>query len=127
MKTCLGLAFVAALSLASSAMAQSYHRTVLQQQDFPGATYRTVTAKTVVDPGGEVAKHTHPGAEMGYVVAGQGTVTISTAAPRPLAAGDSFAVPEGVVHSVRNTGSGPLTLLSTYVVDKSKPIATPAP
>lgn len=122
------LATVAVLSMASAAAGkETFHRTPLQKLDFPGATYQTVTVRIVVDPGGQVAPHTHPGVEMGYVLAGQGAVTVKGEATRPLKVGDSFAMPQGTVHSVNNTGAKPLVLLSTYVVDKAKPIASPAP
>ena len=80
--------------------------------------------KAVVDVAGEVPRHTHPGIEMAYVVDGQGVLNVAGQAPRPFAAGDSFAVPPMVVHSVHNTGNGPLTLVSTYVVEVGKPILT---
>lgn len=122
------LAAVAALSVASAAVGkETFHRTPLQKQDFPGATYQTVTVRTVIDPHGRVADHTHPGVEMGYVLSGRGVVTVRGQAPRRLAVGDSFAMPQGTVHSVSNTGPKPLVLLSTYVVEKAKPIASPAP
>lgn len=122
------LAAIAALSVATAAVGQeTFHKTTLQTQDFPGATYQTVTVRTVIDPRGQVGAHTHPGLEMAYVLAGQGAVIVKGKPPRPLKAGDSFAMPQGTVHSVRNTGAKPLVLLSTYVVDKSKPIASPAP
>lgn len=121
------LAAAAALSMASAANARdTFHKTTLQQQDFPGSTYRTVTVRTVIDPNGQVAAHTHPGAEMGYVLSGRGAVNVRGARSQPLAPGDSFSIPPGVVHSVRNMGRGPMTLLSTYVVNKSRPIASPA-
>ena len=41
--------------------------------------------------------------------------------------GDSFAIPPRTVHSVKNTGGGALTMLSTYVVEQGQPIASPAP
>ena len=63
-----------------------------------------------------------------------------------LAAGATFAQPQlihremlqsrdaptppwrtGTPHSVQNAGPGELTILSTYVVDRAKPLATPAP
>jgi quercetin dioxygenase-like cupin family protein len=122
------LAAVAALSVASAASAQdTFHKTTLQQQAFPGSTYSTVTVRTVIDPKGQVGRHTHPGAEMGYVLSGQGAITVRDAKPRALKAGDSFSMPQGTVHAVRNTGAKPLVLLSTYVVEKDKPIASPAP
>src|SRR5207253_2049853 len=41
-------------------------------------------------------------------------------------AGDSFFVPAGVVHDGKNVGSGPAKVLATYVVEKGKPVASPA-
>ena len=46
---------------------------------------------------------------------------------QPVQGGGVFSVPAGVPHSVRNTGHGSLVIISTYVVDASKPIASPAP
>ena len=120
-------ALAATLMIATAAMAQStaVHRTTLQELPFPAPEFHTVTVRVVVDPGGTVALHTHPGAEMGYVLSGTALVDVKNQASRNLQAGDSFAVPINVVHSVHNTGKGPLTLLSTYVVKVDQPIATP--
>ena len=41
-------------------------------------------------------------------------------------AGETFFVPEGLVHDGINTGSGKAKVLATYVVEKGKPVATPA-
>jgi quercetin dioxygenase-like cupin family protein len=124
----LRLAALAAMVLASAAGAQPspVHKTTLQDTPFPPPIYHTATVRTVVDPGGEVAPHTHPGVEMGYVLEGQATLNVRGKPPRSLAAGDSFSVPARTVHSVQNTGPGALTMLSTYVVDKRLPIASPA-
>jgi quercetin dioxygenase-like cupin family protein len=123
------LAGLALLAMAPGAAAQpsAVHRTPLQDQDFPPPSLHTVTVRVVVDRGGEVTPHTHPGVEMGYVLAGHAMLKIAGSPDRTLAAGDSFSVPPRIVHSVRNTGPGALTLLSTYVVEKGEPIASPAP
>jgi quercetin dioxygenase-like cupin family protein len=118
---------LAMLATAAASQPSAVHKTTVQQQEFPGPVYHTVTVRTVVDPGGEVAPHTHPGVEMAYVVAGRGVVKIVGRPPQPLSAGGSFSVPPRTVHSVVNTGQGPLTLISTYVVDKTQPISSPAP
>ena len=113
------------LAAAAGAQSTAVHRTTLQDLPFPAPEFHTVTVRVVVDPGGTVASHTHPGAEMGYVLSGTALVDVKNQASRDLQAGDSFAVPINVVHSVHNTGNGPLTLLSTYVVKVDQPIATP--
>ena len=42
-------------------------------------------------------------------------------------AGGSFLIPAGTVHNATNTGTGKARILATYVVEKGKPLATPAP
>jgi quercetin dioxygenase-like cupin family protein len=113
--------------LAAPALGQStaVHRTTIQEQAFP-APLHTITVRIVTDPKGEVAPHNHPGVEMGYIAGGTAEVTLAGAPAKILKAGDSFAVPPSVVHRVRNVGAGPLTIVSTYVVDPSKPLVTPA-
>jgi quercetin dioxygenase-like cupin family protein len=107
--------------------AQPVQRAILQEQPFPGPVDHTVMLRTVVARGAEVAPHTHPGIEMTYIAGGQALVRITGRPPQDLAAGGSFSIPDQVVHSVRNAGQGPLIMISTYVVDRRKPLASPAP
>lgn len=118
----------AGLMLATAALAQTdtVHRTTLQEQQFPEPKYHTITVRTVIDPGGTVAAHTHPGAEMAYVESGSATLTLAPAAPRTLAAGDSFTIVQGTIHALTNAGKTPLTVISTYVVERGMPVAIPA-
>jgi quercetin dioxygenase-like cupin family protein len=128
-KAAAGLGLAALIFIASAAGAQTsaVHKTTLQDVPFPPPQYHTTTIRTVVDRGGVVEPHTHPGVEMGYVLDGQAVLKIRGQPPRALAAGDSFAVPARTIHSVENTGLGALTMLSTYVVEKGQPVASPAP
>ncbi|MEI9963517.1 MAG: cupin domain-containing protein [Caulobacteraceae bacterium] len=118
-----------ALAAASPTAAQpgAVHKTTLQQVPFPGPVYDSVMVRTVVDRGGVVARHTHPGLELAYVQSGLALVRIQGRPDRRMPSGSSFAVPEKTPHEVRNVGPGPLTIVSTYVVDRSQPIASPAP
>jgi quercetin dioxygenase-like cupin family protein len=77
-------------------------------------------------PGGAAGKHTHPGEELGYVVEGTLELLIDGQPPRTVKAGESFFVPAGMVHDGRNVGSGPAKVLATYIVEKGKPVASPA-
>jgi quercetin dioxygenase-like cupin family protein len=117
---------VAGLALAQMPPSPFVHKTTLQTQEFPGRGEHTVTVRTVVDTGGGVSRHTHPGIEMAYVVSGVGRVKIEGRPDQDLHEGDSFAVPPRIPHEMLNTGSGPLTVVSTYVVDPAQPIASPA-
>ena len=40
--------------------------------------------------------------------------------------GEIFVVPAGTVHSGENTGKTPVKVLVTFVVEKGKPLTTPA-
>ena len=46
---------------------------------------------------------------------------------RQVKAGKSFVVPAGIVHDAHNNGTTAIKLLGVYVVEKGKPLATPAP
>jgi quercetin dioxygenase-like cupin family protein len=125
-KTLLGLA-VAAFAFTGGAMAQqsAIKRTPLQKIEFPEG-YVTVTGTAEVAPGGSAGRHTHPGIETGYVLEGEADLIIE-GKPQHLKAGDSYSIPAGAVHDVKVTGDKPFKALGIYVVDKTKPLASPAP
>lgn len=120
-------AAVSLIGLSAAAQPGAVHKATLLTQEFPGPIYHTVTVRTAIDRGGEVAPHTHPGAEMGYVLKGKGRLKVAGGADQALGPGVSFSIPPHTVHSVRNTGAHPLVIVSTYVVDRNQPIASPAP
>jgi quercetin dioxygenase-like cupin family protein len=73
-----------------------------------------------------VARHTHPGVEITTCVSGEVDLQIEGQPARHIAAGDHFQVPAGTVHSL-TVGAQPVVLIATFVVEKDKPMATPAP
>lgn len=126
----LGIAgVIGMLSGLPAAMAQQSDitRTPLQSIDFPGNGYVTESVLVTIAPRGVVGRHTHPGVEMGYLASGTGTLSIDGQAERLLKVGDSWAIPEGVAHGLRNTGDQPEQIVATYVVEKGKALATAAP
>ncbi|MES2253571.1 MAG: cupin domain-containing protein [Pseudomonadota bacterium] len=114
------------LSTVAMAQATAVHRVPIQEQPYP-AGHQSLTVKTTVDKGGTVLPHTHPGVEMSYLLEGQGTLKIAGQPDRVVSAGDSFSIPAVAVHSLTNTGPGAITMVTTYVVEKDKPLATPVP
>lgn len=117
----------AAGTLAVAAVAQdAIVRAPLQKSDYPGTAHVSHLMKVTVAPGGVVAPHTHPGIEMGYVVAGEAVMSIAGQPDRTIKAGDSYLVPAGVVHSAKSTGSVPIEIIGTFVVEKGKPLASAA-
>src|SRR5437588_2904264 len=118
----------ASLSAAAALFAQApgFTRNMLQDHDVGASDRHAVQVLVEFIPGGAVGKHTHPGEELGYVLEGTLQLEIAGQPPRTLNAGEVFFIPAGVVHDGRNTGSGPAKVLATYVVEKGKPVASPA-
>ena len=84
-------------------------------------------ARVELDPQTSAGRHTHFGDEMAYVIEGEAELSIEGQPTRRVRAGDSFVVPAGVKHDVRNTGTSAFKVVAVYVVEKGKPLATPAP
>src|SRR5438552_10313975 len=103
-----------------------FARTVLQDQGRTAQGRHAVVARAEFIPGGQAGRHTDPGEELGYVVEGTLQLLVDGQPPRTLNAGEVFFVPAGVVHDGKNIGSGALKVLATYVVEKGKPVASPA-
>ena len=109
---------------AAYAQQAQLQRTELEKVDLPGTQYNVVLMLVDIPAGFVVDRHTHPGVETGYVLQGEAVLSVEGQPDKPLKTGDHFNI-AGLPHSVR---SGPATkVLVTYVVDKTKPIASPAP
>jgi mannose-6-phosphate isomerase-like protein (cupin superfamily) len=119
-KIVLGLT-LAAFACTGAAFAQGIKRTPLQKIDFP-AGYTTVTAIAEIPAGGSAGRHTHPGVETGYVIEGEGDRIIDGQPTK-----QSWDIPAGAIHDAKVTGDKPLKIMAIYIVEKDKPLATPAP
>jgi quercetin dioxygenase-like cupin family protein len=126
-KILLGLT-VAAVACAGAALAQQsgIKRTPLQKVEFP-AGFNTITAIAEIPAGGAAGRHTHPGAETGYVLEGELELLIDGKPPLKVKAGESYQIPEGAVHDAKASGDKPLKVLGIYIITEGKPLATPAP
>ena len=112
----------------TAALAQqpAIKRTMLQKTDFPDG-YTIVEAVAEVPAGGAAGRHTHPGVETSYVLEGELDLIVEGQPDRHLKPGDSFQIPAGIVHDAKVHGDKGLKVLGVYVVDKTKPLASPAP
>jgi quercetin dioxygenase-like cupin family protein len=120
----------ATLSVATGALlaqASGLTRTLVGRGDVSVAGREAVVARVEVAPGARAGRHTHPGDEISYVLEGQGELLIDGQPPRAIKAGESFIIPAGVVHDAHNSSDAPIKLVGVYVVEKGKPLATPAP
>ncbi|WP_294257786.1 cupin domain-containing protein [uncultured Comamonas sp.] len=102
-------------------------RTMVGKADVSVPGREAVVAKVEVAPGSRAGRHTHPGDEISYISEGEVDLLIDGQPPRTLKAGESFVVPAGVIHDAHNAGNGTVRLIGVYVVEKGKPLATPAP
>ena len=105
----------------------AFKRTIVQQVDISVPGREAVTAVAEFPPGASPGRHTHPGDEIGYIL--EGTVVVEQDGQPKLTrtAGQAFHIPAGTIHTATNTGTGTARILATYVVEKGKPLATPAP
>lgn len=122
----LALFAVAAYAQSGSAPQPALTRKVLQTSEYPGDQYKTIEVYGELAPHGFAPWHTHPGMETGYLIDGQGDLLVKGQPARHLKSGDSWQTPADTPHAVQNTGDVPIKFVSVYVVDKSKPLATPA-
>ena|SRR5579872_6332962 len=110
----------------ANAQAAGFKRTVLAKTEYPDGKYVTVLVAVDIDPGATIARHTHPGVESAYVAEGSLELTVKGQPTRQVKAGDGFQIPPEVPHAGRN-GDKPSKVIVTYVVEKDKPLASPAP
>jgi quercetin dioxygenase-like cupin family protein len=120
------LAAAASGSRALIAQPSGFTRSVLQEQDLTVQGRRAVVARAEFAPGGAAGRHTHPGEELGYVLEGTVEIAVDGRQPAVLKAGDTFFIPAGVIHDGRNLGNVRAALVSTFVVEAGKPLASPA-
>jgi quercetin dioxygenase-like cupin family protein len=120
---------VAALAVAGGLFAQAsgLTRTLVGRVDVSIPGREAVVAKVEVAPGARAGRHTHPGDEISYVQEGQVELLIDGQPPRLVKAGESFVIPAGAVHDAHNASDAPVKLIGVYVVEKGKPLASPAP
>jgi len=102
-------------------------RTVLDQHEQSGVPGTEIVLGTAEIPaGGAVGWHTHDGDESGYVLKGNLVLKTRGKPDQMLKAGDHFFNPRGAVHSLAAApGSDGGTALSTWIIDKGKPLAEP--
>ena len=109
-----------------SAQQPGFSRTVIQRGDLSTPGKEVVSAIAEFQPGATVGPHTHPREEAGYVLEGTLVFEFAGKPTVTLKAGETFFAPSGTVHNATNKGTARARVLATYIVDKGKPLATPA-
>jgi quercetin dioxygenase-like cupin family protein len=128
----LPLLAIAVLSLSAAAdepkTAAQPVRSILERHDQSGVPGKEIVIGTAALPAGSaIGFHTHPGDEAGYVLKGTLILKVQGQADRTLKAGDSFFNPRGAVHSIVAAPGGDAMAVSSWIIDKGQPLATPVP
>lgn len=123
---CLATVATVAAAPAVHAQAGGIKREMVQRADLSVPGREAIVARVEVAPGVMAGRHSHFGEEISYVIEGEGELLVDGEPPRKIKAGDAFVVPAGKIHDARNTGNGPFKLVGVFVVEKDKPLATPA-
>jgi quercetin dioxygenase-like cupin family protein len=109
---------------AAAAQPAGVTRTDLQRHDLSVPGREAVQVRVDLAPGVAFGRHTHPGEEIIYVLAGAIEYDVEGKSPVTLSAGDVLFIPAGTVHAARNLGTVPASELATYIVETDKPLLT---
>ena len=101
-------------------------RTILRKIEYLGDKYATIQVLAEVEANALVARHTHPGVETAYVLEGEGVLKVKGQPDRKVGVDDGFEIPPEVPHSLQ-AGGKKMRIAGVYVVEKDKPLASPAP
>ena len=101
-------------------------RKILSKTDGPAPGYETLLVEATIEAGASVGRHTHPGIESAYVLEGGFELPVQGQPTRMIKAGDAFQIPPETPHAGGKPGAAKSRILITYVVEKGKPLASPA-
>lgn len=125
--TTLTTGFAIAALVTVAAQQSGFRRTPLQQGELSIPGYDAVTALAEIDPNAQSGRHTHPGEEIAYVAQGPAVFEFDGQPARTLQTGEAILIKKGLIHNVKNTGTGTVKIVANWVVEHGKPVATPAP
>jgi quercetin dioxygenase-like cupin family protein len=111
----------------ADALAATLTRTEVQRAPFSVPGREIVQVRTEIPVGVSSGWHTHPGEEVGYIVAGNVQMEIRDRPTLVLHAGDGFCIPPGTPHNALDLGPDTGVMLSTYLVDAGRPLSAVAP
>ena len=108
----------------SDELAGRLKRTEVQHQPSSIPGREIVQVLTEIPAGVESGWHTHPGEEVGYILAGTVKMMIEDEPTLLLHAGDGFLIPPRTPHNALDVGPETGRMLSTYIVQEGEPLAT---
>ena len=100
-------------------------RTILQRADVPGTNLEIIYATVEIAPGFKAGRHSHPGVVVAHVVEGDFWLHMDGQSEQVFHVGESVAFPDRGIHNEGATDK-PVKLNVVYVVEKGKPLVSPA-
>ena len=99
-------------------------RRTLSTIDYPGDGKISILMTLDAPADTVIPRHTHPGIESSVVMEGELELEVQGQPTKRFAAGEGFQVPPGLPHGGRTHSR--VRLAITYVVEKDKPLSSPA-
>ncbi len=118
-------AMLSGVTQPAHADAPAMKRTELSRHDLAVKDREVVIMRGDFPAGAVTPKHTHPGDEVAVVLEGALTIELDGKPSLTIKAGETFFVPAGAIHFGRNAGKTPAVVISTYIVEKGKPLVQP--
>jgi len=100
-------------------------RTDVVRHDLNVAGREAIQVRVDFAPGAAFGNHSHPGAEIAYVLEGSLEYQLEGRPPLTLKAGEALFIPAGAVHAAKNAGTRNASELATYIVEKRHPRVVP--
>jgi quercetin dioxygenase-like cupin family protein len=101
-----------------------FNRFDLQRHDLSIPGREMIQVRVEIDPGTASPRHTRPGEQIIYVLAGSLEYEVEGRPTVMLKPGDVLFIPAGTIHAAKAVGSGMGAGLATYSVEKGKPLLT---
>ena len=101
----------------TDALTATLKRTEIQHRSSSIPGREIVQVRTEIPAGVASGWHTHPGEEVGYIVAGTVQMEIQGEPTLTLRPGDGFLIPPRTPHNALDLGPDTGVMLSTYIVE----------
>jgi len=86
---------------------------------------QVIVSAAVFPPGTSTGRHIHPGDEYATVLEGELEIQVDGQPVQRIKAGESYHNARDVVHETRSVGKVAARLISTFVIDKGRPLMEP--
>ena len=108
--------------MTQTAQPPGIERTDVLRHDLGVPGREVIQVRVDFAPGAAFGRHSHPGAEIAYVLEGTLEYELEGQPLVTLKAGESLFIPAGAIHAARNVGTGNAAELATYLVEKGRPL-----